>query len=118
MVMRYTRRGDYQRMKYARLPALNLDDEREHLRRIVDRLIEHLYKPAERGWIVSDWAAAEFGDEAVNWGDLGCVEVEMLADGRFGVTVAEADPGAARLRHYLTRWLHAWQWPAVVTLEW
>jgi hypothetical protein len=93
-------------------------DEPEQLRLVVNRLIEHLYQPAERGWVVSDWAAAEFGDEAVNWGDLGCVDVRRLNDGRFWVTVAEADPGAVKLRHYIQRWLDAWEWSADVVLEW
>ena len=48
-------------------------------------------------------------DEAVNWGDLGCVEaryvVNELGEEHFHVIVEEADPACSKLQAYLRDYL-------------
>ena len=100
--------------------AIPCPTEEEVIAAAVDMLITRLYDPnTDHEWQASS-RVKEIGcdDEAINWGDLSCCDVERNADGTFTVLVEEASPDAAHLRAYLELWLQKWGWAATVQTEW
>ena len=91
----------------------------------VDWLLSRLYYPDEEvGASLSDFWLDEMGlhdigKEAINWGDLSCVEVKGYAEGGWEVFIEEAAPECPALQAYIAKWLTAWGWtPVEVRTEW
>mgnify|MGYP001567923528 CR=1 FL=1 len=113
---------DKLRQQVEMVPLLlgQLDDERrcQLLRRELNRLIESLYDPnTEVGWRPSR-RADPFSGEAINWGDLTVIDVE-LHGARFIVYIEELDPNSHTFGSWIEGWARAWGWDDVmVVMEW
>ena len=96
------------------------EEEAEIVKSQAQRLIEWLYDPDSRlGWKGSSRITQEgLSDTAVNWGDLGVLEVTPQPDGSFLIDVEEAAPDANDFRCWLERRLWAWGWRVRVITEW
>ena len=97
----------------------------ETIRLSTDWLISRLYYPDEEvGARLSEFwldtlGLHDIGKEAINWGDLGCVEVKEYAEGGWEVFIEEAAPECPALQAYIAKWLTAWGWtPVEVRTEW
>lgn len=95
---------------------LVFDEQEQILKKVVNRLIESLYKPdSEVGWKCSTFL---FKDELINWGDLSCRNVAALKNGEFVVYIEEADPSCYEFSQWVESWLEKWGWKADVKTEW
>ena len=94
----------------------------EVIRRAVNRLLESLYRPNRKIGFVVDRAKVRrlgFLDESINWGDLGCADIETYEDGEVIVAIEEVSPDATRLCQWIESWLHSWGWTnTTVRSEW
>lgn len=94
------------------------------IERAVDMLIHSLYKPVEEDGRMfyrrDPVRCEEYGveDEAINWGDLKCVEVKAFADGSYRVTIDEAKPDCPTFCDYIHRHLKLQGWNCEVETEW
>lgn len=94
---------------------------KDYISEAVESLIAHLYNPnAEVGWRVDNRKLKRCGmdSEAVNWGDLHCVDVEEYSDGSIEVFIEEASPHADTLCNWIEGWLRNWGWDTTVRSEW
>ena len=87
------------------------------LKATVDDLLLSLFKPTKDGFKVDfmKLSTAGVAGELINWGDLGCVAVELRGD-TYDVQIEEAD--SARLGLWVEGWLERWGWKTIVTTEW
>lgn len=95
-------------------------DEGEVIRRNVDWLLDRLYEAdEENGYRASSRAigALMLDHEAINWGDLGCVEVNR-DDGQWCAYIEEAADDSPNLRAYVAGWLQKWGWNVEVETSW
>ncbi len=86
----------------------------------VQFLLNNLFLPSiEHGKMVDRKKTHEYGldDDAINWGDLGVVEVMKSGD-RFVVLIEEVAPEATNLRRYVGDWLAEWGWDIEVKTTW
>ncbi len=85
----------------------------------VSFLLDNLYVPSSSGKIPDRRKLEKYSLEgdAINWGDLGVVEVTKSGD-RFIVLVEEASPEAANLQRYVGDWLTEWGWNVEVVTAW
>jgi len=56
-------------------------------------------------------------NEPVNWGDLGCVDVEPRQDGSYLVTIEEAGD-CPNLCKYIQVYMASWGWNVEVETQW
>ena len=95
-------------------------DEAELVKKQAQRLIDWLYDPvpSELGWVTSRRVNTEgLADEAINWGDLGVMDVVPTSEG-FLMLVEEAAPDCPNFCHWLTEKLAGWGWQVEVITEW
>jgi len=57
-------------------------------------------------------------EEAINWGDVGCVEVKGKDEGIYIAYVEEASPDAMIFREWIEQWLERWGWHVCVITNW
>lgn len=111
------------RQRLERVPSVlgKLDDEKrcDILRRELNRLIQSLYDPdAEVGWRAARVPSPDFGNEAINWGDLSVLDVELHGS-RFIAYVEELAPDSYTFGQWLVSWANRWGWSDVqVVMEW
>src|SRR3990167_1810094 len=90
--------------------------ESQTLMNNTDWLIDRLYEPHKEIGIIfsTKWARAEglrgIRKEAINWGDLKCVEAHRHSDGGWDIVIDEADPNCPILQGYIKKWLVGWGW--------
>lgn len=60
----------------------------------------------------------DFNDEAINYGDLHCVEVKRIGEDRFLARIEEAAPESYGFRKYLEGWLERWGWDVEIKTDW
>jgi len=112
-----------ERLAHLKLCGIEVNAE-EMIERAVNRLIHSLYRPVEEEghmFYQRDPVRCEgygVGDEAINWGDLKCVEVKAFADGTYRVTIDEANPYCPTFCAYIQRWLKLQGWNCEVETEW
>ncbi len=90
--------------------------------RLVNRLIESLYKPHEKYQFVRDAERCEkfsVEEEPINWGDLKCNEVKRFDDGSYLVVIDEASPKDCQtFCEYIENFMKEWGWSVRVETEW
>ena len=87
-----------------------LEPEEKWIQEAVDQLIQYLFQPDKEhpwGWVANAALIESLGfrNEAINYGDLSCVEVERLGRGRWLVTIEEADPSCPVFCAWVEGWL-------------
>ncbi len=95
-------------------------DEAAMIKTQAQRLIEWLYdpKPNELGWVASMRVDTEgLAGEAINWGDLGVMDVIATSEG-FLMHVEEAAPDCPNFCRWLSEKLAGWGWQVEVITEW
>jgi len=105
---------------YVQLGISKEKDAELIIQSLINWLISILYVPdANLIKVVNRELIKKLGldEDAINWGDLKCFEVEEL-DGRWIAYVDEADPTAHNLQRYLQNWLMKWGWDVEVITEW
>lgn len=112
--------NNYQHFQFLKKSGFFSQTEEEHLRLMVNDLLQCLYKPKNRGF-VPDWGKIKrYGinhEEPVNWADLSS-SIEKKGD-CFIVTIEEASPGdCSTLCEYIDKWLTVWGWCVEVETEW
>ena len=90
---------------------------------LVDSLLCQLFcqhSEPEYTWQADNRRLAEagIGDEAINWGDIGCVDVHADEGNTFKVYIEEASPKAVGLKRWLAENLLRWGWDCEVETEW
>lgn len=62
----------------------------------------------------------QFGidEEAINWGDLKCYQVERFESGEFLISIDEADPNCPTFCGYIRKYMESWGWKVRVQTEW
>ena len=112
---------EYKRMK--KIMSNVIDDfpsEEATIKDTVDALLTTLFVPTKNGYQVDKNRVEEggFAHESINWGDIGCSDVERMEGGTYIVTVEEADPGCAEFAGWIGDWLRTWGWDVLVNTEW
>lgn len=95
--------------------------DKEIVKILVNRLIEALYIPTQRGFIVDDKRLKHFGikEEPINWAVLRCIEVKKFADDSFLVTIEEANPiGCETFCRYIEEMMESYGWDVKVETGW
>lgn len=96
--------------------------EKEIIRQLVNLLIDALYIPVHDKQItkVDKRRIKMFAieDEAINWGDLKCNDVEKFDTGEYLVTIDEADPSCPTFCEYIREHLESYGWNCRVQTEW
>lgn len=104
-----------------RAPFPDLYDVEDTVRWCIDSLLAHLYRPVDdHTWRSDGRKLRKFGldNEAINWGDLSCTEVNSLTDGSFLAVIEEASPDCVNLCRWVEGWLMKWGWKVKVQTEW
>ena len=98
-------------------------DEATVIAHNVDWLLSRFYVPDEEvGCCVKDGIAQRLApgvkNEAINWGDLGVMDVRRLGEDGWLVDIEEANPDCPVLCGYISGWLRKWGWEVEVRTEW
>ena len=95
----------------------------------VDLLLRNLYHPTEDKFGHGDnnpigfradpvkVKRYELDEEAINWGDLGVVEVEKFGE-KYFISIEEVAPNSFHLIAYIEKFMNAWGWDVRVSTEW
>lgn len=101
--------------------------EEDAVKLTIQDLLDNLYIPCEdeRAKSGIDFVADpvkvdrwNLDDDAINWGDLTCVEVVATKDGQFQAVIEEAAPGCHNLIRYVEHFMSQWGWDVRVQTEW
>lgn len=115
-----------ERLEHLRLCGIETTAE-EMIDKEVDRLLAALYIPVvtEDGRLIyqRDPERCEHFEvsenEAINWGDLKCAQVDAFTDGRYRVIIEEASPGGCpTLCGYVAHHLRLNGWTCEVSTDW
>jgi len=93
--------------------GIDMPPETTILQDMVNDLICTLYEPVFDGDIL--FRASKFEREAINWGDLSCVEVTQENDG-WHVYIEEAD--SHEFAAWVRDWLVSGGWNVNVSTDW
>ncbi|HEY0088892.1 MAG TPA: hypothetical protein VGB37_08615 [Candidatus Lokiarchaeia archaeon] len=94
----------------------------ERIKLLVNKLIDSLYIPIEGDRIdkvdLKRIKLFKIDSEPINWGDLGCAEVEKHGD-FYLITIEEASPeNCPTLCEYIEKYIKSWGWDVKCQTEW
>lgn len=111
-----------QRYEFFRSKGILKDTPEEVITRLVNQLLQALYKPDEKAIFLADSSRIEplgIAGEPINWGDLKVCDVKEFKDGSFRVIIEEASPGdCPNLCTYIEGYMGVWGWAISCDTEW
>ena len=94
--------------------------ERRVIKENAQYLLERLYEPrASDGRKAAHEDIKKYGldEDAINWGDLGVLDVYKVK-GIWRIAIEEVAPDAENLQAYIILWLKRWGWTVQVETSW